>query len=87
MANMLIQTNRYYRYTVRNSENNEQIYGTYMAYNDSGVNNLFKASEIYKLIQKYSAQILNQNRFGLVFCAGVSPLFFSSFSLLITFEF
>ena len=38
--------------------------------NDSGVNNLFKASEIYKMIQKYSAQILNQNRFGLVFCAG-----------------
>ena len=25
MANVLIQTNRYYRYTVRNSENNEQI--------------------------------------------------------------
>ena len=25
MADVLIQTNRYYRYTVRNSENNEQI--------------------------------------------------------------
>ena len=25
MADVLIQTNSYYRYTVRNSENNEQI--------------------------------------------------------------
>jgi len=25
MADVLIKTNRYYRYTVRNSENNEQI--------------------------------------------------------------